>query len=202
MLPSTYQLPAGLLLVAVGLLTCLAGYRLLRTVLTVYGFLLGAFFASSLVPPSDSTSMIVAILLGGVLGALALYAGYFAGVMLVGAGVGAVASHAVWVQWTGRDPGTLVVLLFAAVGAAIAAISQRYVVVVATALAGAQTAVAGGLALLAKRPLRRPPGTDDVWIAHLGVPDLGRKWPFIAWAVLGVIGIIVQLSSRRGKERR
>ena len=44
MLPSNFQLPTGGLLVAVGLVACLAGYRLLRAVLTVYGFLLGAFW--------------------------------------------------------------------------------------------------------------------------------------------------------------
>ena len=201
MLPSNFQLPAGVVLVAVGLVACFAGYRLLRYVLAIYGFVIGAFFASSLVAPSDSTAMLVAILLGGIVGAVILWAAYFAGVMLIGAGVGSVASHAVWLQVTGREPGTMIVLLFAAAGAAIAAISQRYVVVVATAFAGAQTAVAGALALISGRPVHRP-GIDDVWIPHIGIPELGRHWPFVAWVILGCIGVASQLASGGSKKRQ
>ncbi len=49
-----FQLPAGVVLVAVGLLACFAGYRLFRVVLTIYGFVLGALFASTLVAPSET----------------------------------------------------------------------------------------------------------------------------------------------------
>ena len=89
MLPSAYQLPAGVLLVAIGLLACVAGYRFFRAILATYGFVIGAFVASTLVAPSDTLATIVALGVGGLLGALALYAGYFVGVALAGAGLGA-----------------------------------------------------------------------------------------------------------------
>jgi hypothetical protein len=200
MLPGDFQLPAGAILVAVGLLACFAGYRLFRAVLTIYGFLLGGFFASTLVSPSDTTAMLVALGVGGLLGALALYLGYFAGVALVGAGLGATLAHTAWVQWRGSDPGTLAVLFFAAVGAALAVTLQRAVVIVATACLGAQTAVAGVLALLSRQPARR--GLEDVWIGHLGIPAFGRQWTFLAWVLLGVVGTIVQLRSGGGRKRR
>lgn len=197
MLPATFQLPAGALLIGVGLIACFAGYRLFRAVLTIYGFLLGAFFASTLVAPSDTTALLVALGVGGLLGALALYLGYFAGVALVGAGLGATLAHSVWVQWRGSDPGTLVVLFFAAVGAALAVTLQRVIVIVATAFLGAQTVVAGVLALLSRQPARR--GLEDVWIGHLGVPAFGRQWAFVAWVLLGVVGVAVQLAAGGGK---
>jgi hypothetical protein len=203
MLPADFQIPAGVLLVAVGLLACFAGYRLFRAVLTIYGFLLGAIFASTLVSPSDTIAMLVALGVGGVLGALALYAGYVVGVGLVGAGLGATVAHSVWLQWYRSDPGWLVVLFFAAVGAALAMTLQRVIVIVATAFLGAQTAVAGALALLSRQPPRR--GAGDVWIGHLGIPAYGQRWAFLAWVALGIVGTVVQLrsgGSRRPRARK
>src|SRR5436190_2092270 len=45
MLPNSYQPAAALLLVVGGIIACFAGYRLFRTVLAIYGFILGALGA-------------------------------------------------------------------------------------------------------------------------------------------------------------
>jgi hypothetical protein len=204
MLPTTYQFPAGVLLVLAGLISCFAGYRFFRAVLTVYGLVLGAFFASTLVAPSDTFMLLVALGVGAVLGALILYAGYFVGVGLVGAGFGATMAHAVWVQWNGSDPGTIVVLASAVVGAVVATGLQRHIVIVATAFIGAQTAVAGVVALLSRGAARKP-GLEDVWIGHLGIPAFGRQRTFLVWIVLGIVGALVQFqsgSSRPSKKRQ
>ncbi|HEY3383755.1 MAG TPA: DUF4203 domain-containing protein [Vicinamibacterales bacterium] len=198
MLPHAYQLPAGLLLILAGLLACVAGYRLFRAVLTIYGLVIGALFASTLVAPGNVTGMLIALAVGGVVGALILYAGYFAGVVLVGAGFGAMAAHAVWTQW-GRDPGVIVILFFAVAGGVMAFAWQRYAVIFATAFVGAQTAVAGFVALVAHRA-NRPTGMDEVWTGHLGTPLIARQWTFLAWIALGIVGALVQL--RSGSPRR
>lgn len=203
MLPTAYQLPAGVLLVALGLLSCCAGYRLFRAVLTTYGFVLGAFFASTLVAPSDTIAMLVAVGVGGLIGALILYAGYFVGVGLVGAWFGAMLGHAAWIQWRGGDPGTIVVLAFAVAGAVLATGLQRQIIIISTAFIGAQLAVAGLVAFLSRGAARRP-GLEDVWVGHLGIPAVGRQWTFFAWIALGVIGTVVQWrsgSSRAARKR-
>lgn len=201
MLPVAFQLPAGLILLLAGLLACFAGYRLFRAVLTIYGFILGALFASSLVAPSNVPAMIIALGVGGVAGALIMFTGYFAGVMLVGAALGALVLHSFWTQLRGTEPHALVLILFAAVGAAVALYAQRYVVVLATAFAGAQTAVAGLLAILARRGVHRP-GVADVWIGHLAPAPAGRAWPFFAWLALGCVGTLVQLGGRTRRRRK
>jgi hypothetical protein len=190
MLPSNLQLPAGVLLVAVGLVACFAGYRLFRTVLAIYGFLLGAFVASTFVTSGDTVTVLISVGAGGVLGALALYAGYFIGVGLMGAGLGSTLSYSVWHQWRGTDPGVLVIMFFAALGAALAVTMQRVIVIVATAFFGSQTAVAGVLALLSRGSVQK--GVEDVWSGHLGLPAFGRTWTFVAWVVLGIVGTVVQ----------
>jgi hypothetical protein len=204
MLPTAYQLPAGVVLVVVGLLSCFAGYRLFRAVLTIYGFVLGAFFASTLIAPSDTVAILVALGVGGLLGALILYAGYFVGVALVGGGFGAMMAHAVWTEWRGTDPGTIIVLFSAVAGAALATVLERQIIIVATAFIGAQTAVAGVVAFLSRSAVRKP-GLDDVWIGHLGIPAFGRQWTFLGWVLLGVVGTIVQFrsgSSRPSRKRK
>lgn len=191
MLPVDFQLPAGVVLLAVGLLACFAGYRLFRTVLTVYGFVIGALFASTLVAPSQTIAMIVALVVGGAVGAAVMYFGYFVGVMLVGAGLGALAGQALWTHLFGH-PHAVVTLGLAVVGAVVAVKVQRYVIIVGTAFIGAQTAVAGAVALAAARG-PRPRGAEPVWIGHIGMPSVADGWPFYAWVVLGVVGTLAQL---------
>jgi len=199
MIPTAFQLPAGAILLVAGLAACFAGYRIFRIILTVYGVVIGGLFASTLVAPDNTTHLLIALLVGGLLGGAAMWVGYFVGVALVGAGLGAIAANSLWAHFRG-EPSTVVIIVAAAVGAALAVSSQRYVLIVGTALIGAQTAVAGAVALMNRGP--RPAGAESVWIAHLGVPRVSTDWTFIAWVVLGVVGTIVQLRSRGPKARR
>src|SRR5437763_1118563 len=96
MLPPSYELPAAILLVLGGALSCFAGYRLFRLVLGIYGFILGAMLASSTMGVTNTVGMIAAALIGGVVGAAILVFAYFLGIALVGAGLGALVAHVGW----------------------------------------------------------------------------------------------------------
>src|SRR3954463_9142204 len=98
MVPQAFQLPAAVLLVLAGALACFAGYRLFKLVLGIYGFLIGAAFASSMVAPSNTIGMLAAALVGGLVGAVILVLAYFVGVALVGAALGWLVLHIVWAQ--------------------------------------------------------------------------------------------------------
>ena len=88
MLPAQYQLPAAMVLLLGGIVACFFGYRLFKFVLGIFGFILGALAASSIWGSSDTVYMVLAALLGGLVGGLLLLAAYFVGVALVGAGLG------------------------------------------------------------------------------------------------------------------
>ncbi len=129
-----------------------------------------------------------------------MYVGYFVGVVLVGAGLGAFAGQALWTELFGH-PNAIVTLVLAVAGAVLAVKAQRYVIAIGTAFIGSQTAVAGALALLAARG-PRPRGAEPVWVGHLGIPSVGDGWPFYAWAILGVVGTLAQLGwGKRGGRR-
>jgi len=201
MLPHSYELPAAILLVLGGALACLAGYRLFRLVLAIYGFLFGAAFASSMMGATNTTGLIVAALVGGLVGALALVFAYFVGIALVGAGLGATVAHVTWGVFRGNDPPLVLLAVLAVLGAIGAMILQRYVIIVATAFGGAWTVIVGGFAVAGQAKAVKGASTVDVWILYPTSPSPGTRWIPIAWIVLGVFGTAVQLGIT-GKKRK
>lgn len=192
MLPHSYELLAAGLLVLGGALSCLAGYRLFRVVLAIYGFLLGALIVSSIMGSGNTPGMLVGALLGGLAGALILSFAYFVGIALVGAGLGVLLVHAFWRQ-SPPDPPALLIIAVSVLGALGALWLQRYVLIVGTAFAGAWTMIVGGLALLGDRRAIRAAAAGDVWILYPFNPAPGQRWLPIAWIVIGLIGSAVQL---------
>jgi len=192
-LPSAYELPAAVVLVAGGTLACLAGYRLFRLVLAIYGFVLGAMIASSMVAASNTAGMIVAALIGGLVGAVVLMFAYLVGIALVGAGLGALVAHFV-AQYVGPgDPPPILLIVLAVAGAVGAMVLQRYVIVVATAFGGAWTIIVGLFAILGDRRAARAAAGGDVWILYPMNPAPGQRWVPVVWVLLGLVGSAVQL---------
>ncbi len=201
MLPHSYELPAAVLLVLGGALSCFAGYRLFKIVLAIYGFILGAMLASSMMGVSNTTGMVAAALVGGVAGALILVFAYFVGIALVGAGLGALVAHVGWGYVRPGDPPVAVVIVLAICGSVGAMLLQRYVIIVATAFGGAWTVIVGGLAAAGDRGAARAMSTGDVWILYPMTPAPGQRWVPVAWIVLGLIGTGVQLGIT-GRKRK
>ena len=193
MLPPPYGILADIALVGGGAVACFAGYRLFRVVLAIYGFVLGALLASSMLGVTNTTGMIVAALVGGICGALLLMFAYFIGIALVGAGLGALVAHVGWGYVGSGDPPALAVILLSVSGSIGAMLLQRYVIIVATAFGGAWTVIVGTLAITGDRGAARAASAGDVWILYPLTPAPGKGWVPIAWAVLGLIGTGVQL---------
>src|SRR5215510_11748579 len=116
MLPAPYQLPAAVILLASGIVSCFFGYRLFRAVLAIFGFIFGVIMASSVFGISSGTMMVVAFVIGGLIGAFILIVAYFLGVALAGAAIGASLAH-LFFSAGNRDPSVLVVVLCAIAGA-------------------------------------------------------------------------------------
>jgi len=199
MLPSGYELPAAIVLILGGALACFAGYRLFRVVLGIYGFILGAMLASSVVGVSNTIGMIVAAIAGGLIGAVVLIFAYFVGIALVGAGLAALLAHVIWGQVAAADPPPLLIVLVSVVGAIGAMLLQRYVIIVGTAFGGAWTLLVGALAAYGLRA--GVPASSGVWILYPLTPVEGQGWLQIVWIALGLVGMIVQLALTAGRKR-
>ncbi|MDQ3068379.1 MAG: TMEM198/TM7SF3 family protein [Acidobacteriota bacterium] len=197
MLPAAYQVPAAILLVIGGLVACFAGYRLFRIVLGIFGFFIGAFVATSAMGTSDTAWLVGAALAGGLIGALILIAAYFIGVALIGAGLAALAVNVGWNQLAGAEPPALAIIIAAVIGALASLSLQRYVIVIGTAFGGAWTLLVGGLAVMGNRAAATAATgaveRADVWVLYPTSPAPGQTWVVVAWIVLGLAGVFVQM---------
>ncbi|HEY7290194.1 MAG TPA: DUF4203 domain-containing protein [Vicinamibacterales bacterium] len=201
MLPHSYELPAAVLLVLGGTLSCFAGYRLFKITLAIYGFILGAMLASSSMGISNTAGMVAAAVLGGLAGALIMVFAYFIGIGLAGAALGAlIVAPVAWGFVRTGDPPTWLIITLAILGSLGATVLQRYVVVIATACFGAWMMIVGAIALT-DGGVGRTSRLGDVWILYPTTPHPGRAWVPIAWIALGVLGTVVQLGMTSRKKR-
>jgi hypothetical protein len=199
MLPHAYQFPAALFILLGGVLSCFAGYRLFRIVLGIYGFIFGAMIASSVVSAGNTTWMLIAAVVGGVVGSAVLAFAWFIGVALVGAGIGVLAAHLVWSQVGTGDPPAVAIIVASIAGAVGAMFVQRYVIVIGTAFAGAWTILIAATNMVRTPGLTHGSSATEVWILY-PTSTLPGRWVPVAWIALGLVGTAVQLST--GGRRR
>ena len=203
MLPLSVQVPAAIVMLAGGAVACFAGYRLFRLVLGVYGFILGALVATSTVGAANTWTVVLWALGGGALGALILLVGYFVGVALVGAGVGALLVNVAWKPF-GGDPHWAALLAAAALGAIAAMSFQRHVIIIATAFVGAWTMLVGASTLMLGKGARAASSANDIWVVYPNGGGQSGLWVYAVWIVVALIGLYVQLhtSGRTHKSRK
>jgi hypothetical protein len=200
MLPINYELPAAVALILGGVLTCFAGYRLFRTVLGIYGFILGAMIASSVASQSNTAILVSSAIVGGLVGSLVLGMAYVVGIAMAGAGIGALIGHMVWAQYRTDVPPAVALVVVSVVGAVGALLVRRYVIIVATAFGGAWTVVVGAVNALAVRGVMRGASALDVWILYpTSLPQ--ERWAPAAWILLGLLGSGVQLGLTAARKR-
>ena len=202
MLPASYQFPAAVIITVGGLLACFVGYRLFRLILGLYGAVLGAALTAAAVGTSHPWTLVLAIAVGALVGAVLMIAAYYVGVGLIGAGIAALALRAGWSLLLHGPPPTVVLVIVCVLGALGALSIVRYVVIFGTALAGAWTLVIGGLALLGDAAATQAVSTGDVWMLNPLDPVRGRLWISGLWFVVTLLGVVVQLTTTRGKPVR
>ena len=201
MLPASYATPVAVVFVAGGLLACFAGYRLFRLVLGLYGFILGAMVTTSTLGEASMWTLVLAAVVGGLVGATLMIAAYFVGVGLVGAGLAVLGLNVFW-RLIGGDPPTVVLVIIAVLGALGALSIAKLVVIFGTALAGSWTAIIGGLALAGTGDTLSAAAAGDLWVVYPLGPIEGRLWLLVVWLVLTLAGVVVQMSTSRRRKRK
>lgn len=191
MLPASYAVPGAAILALSGVVACFAGYRLFRVVLGVYGFILGAMVTSSLMGTSNTWALVIAAVVGGLIGSGLMIAAYFVGVGLIGAGLASLGLHVAWTM-VGGDPPTVLLVIVAVLGALGALSVSRHVVIIGTALAGAWTLLVGGLALTGDRWGMLSVTPDNIWVVYTQGPWPSHWQVTAAWIGLALVGAIVQ----------
>lgn len=187
----SFHVPVAIILLGGGLLACFLGYRLLRTLLALYGFIGGVVIATMFVGQLETWLAIIVTIVGGVVGSVLAVVAYLAGVAVLGAGLGAGALNIAW-SYRGGEPNVWVVLVACLLGALLALAVRRYVLILATSFGGAWTAIVGGLALAGNSAAvaaatgsvdQLPPVADAR--THLGF--------VLGWCGLGGLAFLIQI---------
>ncbi|HEY8379502.1 MAG TPA: DUF4203 domain-containing protein [Nannocystis sp.] len=177
-----------------GLVHCIAGYRLFALVLGVYGLVLGAGLGAWAAETWFPGQVLAAILMrvgAALLGFGAVLAWYRVGIFLIGAVAGLLVTWAVaplvgGVTWP-------VQFMIACIAGSAGVVVTRHVLILATAVTGAALVVRSAEALV-DSPIR---WLTDVatapWVGAL--PDTLSG--VLAWIGLAGLGIVVQLATTR-----
>jgi uncharacterized protein DUF4203 len=197
-LPNIDELTAGQVnggiaaAIAIGTLYCFLGYRTLRCVLALTGFLLAGGVAAALaawISHGQVVAIGIAAVLGGICGAFALALLYKTGVFLVGllatllVGVSLTAGATpVWMPWAVLGAGVL--------GGLVAVLMERLIMTLATAAIGAWMVVMGvGFFVLGPKVLDQA--------GRSGGPSQ-ETWILIGcWAILAAAGALAQFATYR-----
>lgn len=158
---------ARVLLVIGGVILLIGGWRIYDFVIIVAGFLIGASFAVSLVPPDDTLLVLAALLIGGLIGAGLGLLLYHVAVFLIGAYIGAILTASAAAALDLTPISSLVLLIGAILGGVILLVLSFELLVLLSAIVGAQMLALG-----------------------LG---LGAAWVLL----FTVIGIVIQLALMR-----
>lgn len=177
-----------------GLVHCIAGYRLFALVLGVYGLVLGAGAGAALADAWFPGQVVSASLMqagAALLGLGAVLAFYRVGIFLIGA-VAAVLLTAAVDPWLGGVSWP-VAFMFACIAGSASVVVTRHVLIVSTAITGAALVVRSASAI----------GEDPVgWLTEaFSSPwtsaGLDASLELTAWAALTVLGVAIQLTNTR-----
>jgi hypothetical protein len=197
---------AALFAVILGLAFCFAGYRLFLVMLPIWGFFagfwLGAEFTTLLLGTGflATTSSWVIGFVAGLAGALLSYLFYTIGVGLVAAGFG-VALGSGFMAALGFQWGLLSVLVSLVVAVVMVVLTlgmnlQKFIIIAITAIGGANAILLSVLLLLGRVSL------ESLRMAGGSIGPLVRDSWFwvIAWLVLAIAGVVVQIRVNRSYE--
>ena len=193
--PVTVHMPVASILLGGGLLACFLGYRLMRAVLAVGGFVAGVVLAMSIADTATALGVLL-VIASGIAGALAAVLLYLSTVGLVGAGL---AAFVLGLLMDG-DPPVWLLLAAGAVGALVTLLVRREVIIVGTSFVGAWTALVGALAL-AGNSAGVAAATGDVARLFPIAPLDGQVGFALGWATLAALATAVQfLATARTRE--
>ena len=175
-------------LVITGLVFTFLGYRLLRVLLAVVGFMAGALVASAVAFNYTEGNHIIASIAGfagGISGAVLMIVLFRTGVFLLGALLGII-SLTVASTALRLEPALIAILLAAVSGGIVAVLLQKIMIILATSYLGAWAVVCGLIYMFVRN-------FDPLALSSVSsLSDTAIFRALLVWAVLGTFGAGLQ----------
>ena len=130
--------------ILIGAFECFFGYRFFKVLLALTGFAIGGAMAGGIgyaISGQQGAALLYA-LIGGIVGAILLYALYFVGVFLIGALFGLVIGE-ILNTFSHTSSSSAVLLILAVIGGVAALLFQKFVIILSTSFGGAWSVVSG-----------------------------------------------------------
>ncbi len=192
-------LVTALVMIVIGAVSCFAGYRVFRMLLSLGGFVagvaLGLALANSLTLPADQQTIVRLVLAlgGGLIGAAVAWLLFLVAVFFWGAAFGYLVASAITVN-TGDPTRLVLILVLVLAGGVVALVFQKLFITLSTAFGGALVMVSGAYRFLTQRSgadlllnpglLLRPNAAQSLGTLYFLMLLLG--------VILGVLGFLVQ----------
>ncbi len=193
----------SLFAVVLGLAFCFAGYRVFLILLPIWGFFAGLWLGAEVTTLifgggflATTTGLVIGLVVGLVFAVLS-YLFYIIGVALVAASFG-WALGAGLMAAIGFSSGFLITIVALVVAIIVAILTlvlnlQKYVIIIITAIGGANAIVLSVLLLLGRVSLDTLAGARN----SIG-PILQDSWFWlIAWLIVAIAGFVVQFRANR-----
>jgi hypothetical protein len=185
-------------LIASGMITCFFGYRLFKVVLAIAGFVTGGALAWTVLTAAGYGQWvtIAGTLLAALVGSVAMFSLFSAGVFLFGCALGLLMAVVI-LSAIGSELNVVVVSIFVLVYGLVTLWFRKVLVVASTALTGAWSVLSGVTYFV---------GDLDL-IGALAKPELfrtegGMYYAVLAlWLLIGISGIAIQMRTQRKRER-
>jgi len=185
-------------LIASGMITCFFGYRLFKVVLAIIGFVTGGALAWTVLTAAGYGQWvtIVGSCLAALVGGVAMFSLFFAGVFLFGCAMGLLMAVVI-LSAIGSELTVVVVSIFALVNGLVTLWFRKVLVVASTALTGAWSVLSGVAYFV---------GDLDL-VGALAEPELlraqgGFYYAVLAlWLLLGISGIAIQMRTQRKRKK-
>lgn len=134
------------LLVAVGLVLLVAGWRVYEFVIIIAGAMVGAAIATSLVTSTDAMTNVLALLIGGVIGAVLSAFLYYVAVFLVGMHFGILLTNGLATLFNLQPISPLVLILGGVIGGLIlVGLSFEFLIILSSLVGGQMLSMGLGL---------------------------------------------------------
>jgi hypothetical protein len=192
--PAQTALPAGVLLLVVGLVLCFAGCRSLRLTALCVGFALAWGFADLL--GADGPVGLVIAVAGAIAGLVLVSLVFRFAMWVIGGLAGATIALKIYAHvGLGAGSALVAVLFAAALGLIVGFLADRH----REPLLAAVTALSGASIILNALATLAPAG-----LAFLGQPTTGAQSALAtgAWVILAVVGWLVQNRALRTRAER
>jgi len=185
----------GVIITGYGIINCFFGQKFFRILLGIWGFLLGGALGISLTADAAPLVILIAGVLGALLGTVLIYFIFRLGLFLIGAILGYALTAALLTSLGIVDNQVMYAVAGGAFFGVLSLLLRNFFVVLITAFSGASAIVTGVMFMLNGERMM----TSFMLRQFSTTPETPSTMVAVFWLLLAIAGMLIQHRSLRSK---